>query len=123
MVDTRIVLSALWAATMLTYLLGDVLRIMAGDTEPGKIMDKLATQGMWLLIAVIMLTPIVMLVLSLILPQPVARWANIIVAVIVIVFNLFGLPYKGHYDNFLIVVSFGFNALTIWYAWRWLPLQ
>jgi hypothetical protein len=119
MADTRILLSAFWAATMLTYLLGDVLRIMAGDMELGKIMGNPATQGMWLLIAVIMLTPILMLLLSLMLPRPVARWANIIVAVIVIVFNLFGLPYKGHYDNFLIVVSIVFNALTIWYAWRW----
>jgi hypothetical protein len=27
---------------------------------------------------------------------------------------------SGAYDNFLIVVSIGVNALTIWYAWRWL---
>ncbi len=80
MVDTRILLSALWAATMLTYLLGDVLRIMAGDMEPGKIMGNPATQGMWLLIAVIMLTPILMLLLSLMLPQPVVRKPNLISA-------------------------------------------
>jgi hypothetical protein len=119
MTDTRIVLAGLWAATMLTYLLGDVLRIMAGDVEPGKIMGNTATPGMWLFIAGIMLTPIVMLLLSLVLPAPVARWTNIIVAVIVIAFNLLALPYKGAYDNFLIGVSFVFNALTIWYAWRW----
>jgi hypothetical protein len=29
------------------------------------------------------------------------------------------LPYKGLYDNFLIFVGFGFNALTVWYAWNW----
>jgi len=23
------------------------------------------------------------------------------------------------YDNFLIIVSFVFNALTVWYAWTW----
>jgi hypothetical protein len=121
MVETRVILSALWVATMLTYLLGDVLRIMAGDVEPGKLMGNPATQGMWLLIAAIMLIPIVMLVLTLILPPTAARWANIAVAVIVIVFNLFALPFKGAYDNFLIVVSFFFNALTIWYAWHWVP--
>lgn len=33
--------------------------------------------------------------------------------------DLFGLPYKGAYDNFLIIVSFVFNALTVWYAWKW----
>jgi hypothetical protein len=119
MVETRVILSALWAATMLTYLLGDVLRIMAGHVEPGKLMGNPATPGQWLLIAAIMLTPIVMLVLSLILPPTAARWANIAVAALVIVFNLFALPYEGAYDNFLIVASFIFNGLTIWYAWHW----
>ena len=120
MVDTRIVLSGLWVATMLTYLLGDVLRIFADDSEAGKIAGGFQpTQGMWLLIAVIMLIPIVMVVLTLTLKYPAIRWANIIVAIFLVVFNLFGLPYKGAYDNFLIVVSFVFNALTVWYAWKW----
>jgi hypothetical protein len=105
---------------MLTYLWGDVLRIMAGDVEPGKFMGGVeATQGMWLLIAAIMLVPIVMLVLNLTLPYPAIRWVNIVVAIVVVIFNLAGLPYEGAYDNFLIVVSFVFNALTVWYAWRW----
>jgi hypothetical protein len=122
MEDTRIILSGLWAATMLTYLLGDVLRIMAGDAEPGKLIGGMqATQGTWLLIAAIMLIPIVMIVLTLTLKYPTIRWANIIVALLVVVFNLFGLPYKGAYDNFLIVVSLLFNALTVWYSWKWVP--
>ena len=120
MLDTRIILSGLWVATMLTYLWGDVLRIMAGDVKPGKLQGVQATQGMWLLIAGIMLVPIVMLVLTLTLKYPAIRWVNIIVAILVVVFNLFGLPYKGAYDNFLIIVSFVFNGLTIWYAWRWI---
>ncbi len=119
MVDTRIVLSGIWVALMLTYLWGDVLRIMAGDVEPGKILDMQPTQGMWLLIAVIMLVPIVMIVLTLTLPYPAIRWVNIVVAILVVIFNLFGLPYKGAYDNFLIGVSFVFNALTVWFAWKW----
>ena len=120
MVDTRIVLSGLWVATMLTYLLGDVLRIFAGDSEAGKIAGGFQpTQGMWLLIAVIMLIPIVMVVLTVTVKYPLIRWANIIVAIFLVIFNLFGLPYKGAYDNFLIVVSLVFNALTVWYAWKW----
>jgi hypothetical protein len=119
MLDTRIILAGLWGATMLTYLWGDVLRIMAGDVKPGEIKGAKATQGMWLLIAAIMLVPIVMVVLTLTLPYPAIRWVNIVVAIFVVVFNLFGLPYKGAYDNFLIIVSFVFNALTVWYAWQW----
>ena len=105
---------------MLTYLWGDVLRIFAGDAEPGKLAGGMqATQGMWLLIAVIMLIPIVMIVLTLTIPHPAIRWVSIVAAILLIVFNLAGLPYKGAYDNFLIVVSLGFKALIIWYAWRW----
>ena len=72
--DTRIILSGLWVATMLTYLLGDVLRIFAGHVEPGKLNGAPASQGMYLFIAVIMLVPILMVVLSLIVPYPVIRW-------------------------------------------------
>ncbi len=119
MVDVRITLSGLWIAVMLTFLLGDVLRIFAGDVTPGEIAGKPVTQGMWLLIAAIMLTPIIMVVLSLVLPYPAIRWACIVVAVIWVVFNLVGLPYPGAYDNFLIAVSIVFCALIVWYAWTW----
>ncbi len=121
MVETRIILSGLWVAVMLTYLLGDVLRIFAGDFEPGKIAGGFdPTQWMWVLIAAIMLLPIVMVVLTLTLNYPVARWANIGVAVFFVIFSLFSLPFPGHYDNFLILVSFVFNGLTVWYAWIWM---
>jgi hypothetical protein len=120
MEDTRIILSGLWVAMMLTYLLGDVLRIFAGDFKSGELAGGFkGTQGTWLLIAAIMLVPIIMVVLSLILKYPAIRWVSIIVAILVVVFNLFGLPFPGAYDNFLIIVSFVFNALIIWYAWNW----
>jgi len=120
MEDVKIILSALWVATMLTYLLGDVLRIYAGDFKAGEIMGKKVTQGMWLGIAILMLLPIVMLFLSLTLQYPVNRWANIIVAICLFGFNLIGLPgYPGAYDKFLIVVGLVFNVLTVWYAWNW----
>ena len=120
MVETRVILSGLWVAVMLTYLLGDVLRIFAGDFETGKLAAGMqATQGMWLLIAIIMVIPIIMVVLSQTLAFPAIRWVTMVVAVLVIAFNLMGLPYPGAYDNFLIVVSFVFNALTIWVAWNW----
>jgi hypothetical protein len=120
MADVRIILSGLWVAVMLTYLLGDVLRLFAGDMVPGEIQGRKASQGMWLGIAVIMLIPIVMVVLSLTLPFPVIGWVSIVIAVLVVVFNLIGLPYAGLYDNFLILVSIAFNALTVLYAWTWI---
>jgi len=109
--DVKIILSALWLATMLTYLLGDVLRIMSGDST---LMGKQITQGMWLPIAILMMIPIVMVVLSLTLTYSVNRWANIIVAIFWFGFNLIGLPtYPSAYDKFLLIVSMGFNVLTV----------
>src|SRR4030067_1162825 len=120
MVVLPITLSAIWVAVMLIYLLGDVLRIYSGDVVAGKMGNVQFTQGMWLGIAVLMLVPILMVVLSLILPQPVNRWVNIIVAAFFFLFNLVGLPtYPSAYDKFLIVVGLVFNVLTVWYARNW----
>jgi hypothetical protein len=120
MLETRIILSILWVALMLTYLLGDVLRIFSGDFKAGEIGGIQFTKSMWLGIAILMVIPIVMIVLSLMLPQPVNRWTNIGVAVFFFIFNLIGLPtYPSAYDKFLIVVSLVFNILTVWYAWNW----
>ena len=124
MEDIQIKLSALWVATMLTYLLGDVLRIFSGDTQTQAMKEQLTkfTQPMWLLTASLMVLPIVMVVLSVTLPYPANRWANIIMAGFFLLFNLIGLPtYPSAYDRFLIAVSLVFNGMTIWYAWNWIP--
>lgn len=120
MPDIQIKLAALWIALMLTYLLGDVLRIFAGDFKAGEIGGKPMGQEMWLGIAVLMVIPIVMILVTLLLDNPVNRWANIIVAIFFFLFNVVGLPtYPGRYDKFLILVGLVFNALTVWYAWQW----
>jgi hypothetical protein len=120
MENIQIKLSILWVAVMLTYLLGDVLRIFSGDFKSGEIGGMKMSQAIGLGIAVLMVIPIVMVVLSLTLPQPVNRWTNIIVAVFFFIFNLIGLPtYPSAYDKFLIIVGLMFNMLTVWYAWGW----
>ena len=120
MEDVKIILSATWVALMLTYLLGDVLRICASDFKPGEIAGKKITQNLLLGIAILMTIPILMVFLSLTLNYPVNRWANIIVAILFLGFNLLGLPtYRSAYDRFLIIVGLGFNVLTIVYAWQW----
>jgi hypothetical protein len=120
MLDTRIILTGIWIALMLTYLLGDVIRIFVGDFKPGEIQGVKITQGMALGIAALMVIPILMVVLTLVLDQPVNRWANIIAAIFFFGFNLIGLPgYPGAYDKLLIVVGLVFNVLTVAYAWNW----
>jgi hypothetical protein len=120
MEDKRIILSALWIVLVLAYLLGDELRILSGDVAAGRMGNVQFTQGMWLGVAIFMLIPILMVGLSLILPQPVNRWVNIIAASFFFLFNLVGLPtYASAYDKFLIAVGLVFNVLTVWYAWNW----
>ena len=119
MEQVRIILAGLWVALMLTYLLGDVLRIFAGDFVAGEMDGKKASDWMWILAALFMLIPIVMSVLSLTLAYPAIRWLSVAAALFLVVFNLAGLPYPGKYDNFLIFFGFIFNAMIVWYAWRW----
>jgi hypothetical protein len=120
MEDVKIILSASWIALMLAYLLGDVLRIYAGDFKPGEIAGRKTTQNLLLGIAILMAVPIAMVFLSLTLNYPLNRWANITVAIVFLGFNLIGLPtYHSNYDRFLIIVGLGFNLLTIGYAWQW----
>ena len=120
METVKIKLSALWVALMLTYLLGDVMRIFSGDFNAGEIVGMQASQGLFLGMAALFVIPIFMVFLSLTLNFPVNRWANIIVAIIFFVINLIGLPgYPSAYDKFLIVVGLVLNILTVWYAWKW----
>ena len=121
MVSTRITLSGVWVALMLTYLLGDVIRIFAGDFKAGEMGGgQAATQWMWLGAALLMLIPIVMVVLTLMVPYPSIRWIGIAAAVILFLFNAVSVnTYPGLYDKFLIVVGLGFNVLTIWLSVTW----
>ena len=121
MVDVRTILAGLWAATMLTFLWGDVLGSISGYTEPGKLGGSVyeATHVIWVGIAALMLSPIVMLVLNLTLNHSAIRWANIIVAAFWIIFNLSSLSGYPAYNKFLLIVSIGFNVMTVWYAWKW----
>jgi len=118
--DVQIKLSAIWVVLMLIYLLGDVMRIFSGDFGAGEMGGMQVTQEMYLGMAILFVIPIVMVFLSLTLPDPVNRWANIIVAIVFFGVNLIGLPtYPSAYDIFLNIVGLVFNVLTVWYAWKW----
>lgn len=116
MVDIKIVFSLVWVATMLCYLLGDVLRIYAGDFKPGEIGGKPVSHKMYFGIAIIMVIPIIMVVLSIFLENPVISWINLIVACFFLIFNLVGIGGYKAYDIFILIVSFGFNGIIIWLA-------
>ena len=118
--EVQIRLCALWVALMFTYQLGDVLRLCAGDVTPGQL-GGLSPQMLpvaWLAVAVLMLIPIVMIVVSVSVTGQALRWATVVAAVGLFLFNAMGLPtYQGLYDKFLIAVGLVWNVTTAWYAW------
>ncbi len=120
MEDVRIILSGIWTAKMLSYLLGDVMRIFAGDFVAGEIDGVKVGQMVYLGLSIFMLIPIVMVVLSMTLKYPLIRWVNIIVPLLLFGFNLLGFnSFPGVYDKFLLIVGLGFNVMTVWYVWKW----
>ena len=120
MENVKITLSAIWVATMLTYLLGDVLRIFAGDFTPGELDGMPVNGNMFLLAGIMMMIPILMVLLSILLPHQANRWVNIVVAVIFFLFNAVGIPgYPGIYDKVLLSVSLVMNLMVVWFAWKW----
>ena len=124
MEEIRIKLSGLWVSLMLTYLLGDVMRIFSGDFVAGEASGMEMSQVLYLGMAVLMLIPSLMVFLNLVLKYKASRWANIVLAAFFFLFNLVGLPtYASLYDQFLIVVGLVFNLLTIWVAWKWAEPQ
>jgi hypothetical protein len=122
MVDVRIILSALWVAVEFLYQQGDTQRIYSGDFKPGELdLGGMMSPGMlWMISALTMTIPVIMIILSLILPQNANRWVNIIIAIFFFGYSLLGIGrYPGAYDKFLLAVSMAANVLTVWYAWNW----
>jgi len=122
MADVRIILSALWIAVEFLYQQGDTQRLYSGDFKPGELdLGGVMSPGMlWMISAITMTIPVIMIILSLILPQNANRWVNIIAAIFFFGYSLLGIgKYPGAYDRFLLAVSMAANALTVWYAWKW----
>ena len=128
MVDVKIILSALWVALMFVFQQGDMLRIYSGDFKAGDVLfgKAMSPEMVWLISAITMTIPVVMIILSLTLKYPLNRWANIIVGIFWLLYNLMGLlgrQYPSAYDNFLLIVALVINVLTVWYAWKWVAIE
>ena len=82
MLDVRIILSALWAARMLSGLQGDTTRLhdpVALQSNIAGTGAVLVTNELLLVMSVIFTVPILMSFLTLTLKYPVVRWANLII--------------------------------------------
>jgi hypothetical protein len=64
-----------------------VFRIFAGDFKPGEIEGKPLDQKIWLGASAVMVIPIIMVILTLLLENPINKWVNIIVAIFFFLFS------------------------------------
>jgi hypothetical protein len=130
MVDVRIILSTLWAARMLSSLMGDVSRLhdpvmleqMIAGTSPIKVTNELL-----LVMSIILAVPIFMSFLSLTLKDKANRWANLIIGIFFVVYELVFLIFVylpgAVYEIFWGIAYLVFAALVVWYAWKWPKLE
>ncbi|MGB6865898.1 MAG: hypothetical protein WBE11_09400 [Candidatus Aminicenantaceae bacterium] len=131
MVDVRIILSALWAARMLSGLQGDVVRFMA----PGMLEEMITgvtdvpvTNELLVVMSIIFVVPIFMSFLSLALKDKANRWANRSIGIFFVAFDLIFLSLSLFvfqivaYEIIWGIVYLVFTALVVWYAWKW-PTQ
>ena len=121
-IDVKVILSALWVAAVFVWQQGDVQRLYSGDFQVGHdITGKvMSSETLWMISAITMTIPVVMVVLSLTLNHPVNRWANIVIGIFYTGYGLIGVTkYPSTYDRFLIFAGIVSTALIVWYAWKW----
>jgi len=126
LVDVRIILSALWAARMLSSLQGDSTRfhdpVMLGQLVSGT-SEITVTNELLLVMSIIMAIPIFMVFLSLTLKPKANRWANLIIGIFFVVYEIGFLIFLylpgAVYEVFWGLAYLVFAALVVWYAWKW----
>jgi hypothetical protein len=127
--DWKIRVSVLW----LFYTAAFLAALILGTLEPGVMKQFLDTgevgglkigQEVLLFFAIMMLVPLVMASLSLTLKNSVNRWANVIVGIVYVGFQLFALvetltsqtvyAYAILVETTKLVVP----AIIVWYSWK-----
>ena len=119
--DMKVKLSILWVVVMFNMLFADVLTLYIPENLE-EIMTRSTpvqiTEGLMLVMAIIIEIPIIMIFLSRVLKYRVNRWANIIAAAITILFVVVGGSLVLHYV-FFAAIEVVCLSLIISYAWKW----
>jgi hypothetical protein len=123
-VGVRLKISALWIAMLFLFAYGDIF----GFFKPGQIEEVMSgeisgieiTQGFLLAVSVYIAIASAMIFLSLVLRPPVARWTNVVLAILFaasIVASAIGET--DAYYLFLSVAEIAALLLIVRYAWKW----
>ncbi len=123
-ISVKMKLSALWAAVLFLYIYGDIFAFhqpgVIADIMAGKMGPFTVTQGSLLGLSLFMAVPCVMVFLSMILKPKVNRRTNIALGVFYIITNSLS-AFTSTWAFFIVygVIEGAFNALIVWYAWKW----
>lgn len=115
--DMKEKLSTLWIVVMFIMVFADILTFIRPGTFE-EIGEQNITDVMLVGFAVVLMIPIAMIFLSRVLKYSANRWANIIAAVITIVWVVGGGTTYPHYI-FFATIEVVVMLLIIWYAWKW----
>ena len=120
--DRRARLSLLWVFVMLNMIFADILSFMSAESLQqllaGKAGQITITPSFLLLAAVLTEIPIAMVVLSLVLPQRAARWANVVAGAFTIAY-VWGLGSAAPHYLFIAGIETVGCLLIVWTAWTW----
>jgi hypothetical protein len=115
---TRI--STLWIVVMFNMAFADIV----GFIQPGALQGVAGpggvpiTQGLLLVVALLLEIPIAMIFLSRMLKPGVSRWANTVAAVITAVFVLGGGSMELPFYAFFAIVEVACMVLIVWSVWK-----
>ncbi len=120
--ETRARLSWMWVFVMLNMIYADILSFM----YPGYLQQILEghaeqitiTPEFLLAAAIATEIPIAMVVLTQVLPQRVARWANVAAGALTIVYVIVGRSEAPHYIFIMALETLACIAI-VWSAWTW----
>ena len=128
LIDVRIILSALWAARMLSGLQGDSTRLhdpVALQSIIAETGDIVISNELLLVMSIIFVVPIFMSFLALTLKYPAIRRVNLTIGIFFAAFDLVFLCLalflwrSTAYEIVWSIAYLVFTALVVWYAWKW----
>lgn len=122
-VGVRVKISALWIAMLLLFAYGDIF----GFFTPGQIEEVISgeisgieiSQVFLFAISVYIAIASAMVFLTLVLAPNVARWTNVVLAVLYIASIVAAAIGESAYYWFLSAAEIVALVLIIWYAWTW----
>jgi hypothetical protein len=121
---TKVKLAALWASTMFCYAYGDYFGLFItgtlADMNRG-VMGPLgvATSGVLIGVSLMMAVPSLMVVLSLMLPAPICRWASVILGIAYTGIMAVSLPGSEPFYKTLGTIEIALTLAIVIVAFRW----